>query len=274
MEVHIDLQQSIIPKIIHKQRGRLISPPLVLGQQQRLRNNFERRLRSRLLVTFKKIGNYVSSDLTNGQNSPTSLQSNKIDTDIGNAMTEHYSIVIDFFASRFMNTYSTKEEIDRFKRIINQFILLYGSQKIQSISNTTKRQINNIIKANLMDGLAIDRIAKNIRDLMEGNFTKYRATMIARTETHNAASFANHMIAVDMNVPAMKKRWISTADGRTRSFHSALNGVTVDMEEDFVVNVNGIEYYMSYPSDPRGGAINNINCRCVLAYVTEDDNIV
>ena len=43
------------------------------------------------------------------------------------------------------------------------------------------------------------------------------------------------------------------------------------MDEDFIVNVNGIEYRMQHPSDPRGGAVNNINCRCVLAYVMPDD---
>ncbi len=273
MEVHIGLQQSIIPKIIHKQRGRLISPPKILSTQQRIRNNFERRLRTRLIATFRKIGNYVATDISNGQRTPISLDI-KLERDIGDTMVEHYRIVIDAFSSRFLNTFQTKQEMNRFERVIQRFILLHGAQQITRISETTKKQIAQIIRNNALEGLAIDIIAKNVREFMQGNFTKYRATMIARTETHNAASYANHAIARDMNVPAMKKRWISTADGRTRSFHSALNGVTVDMEEDFVVNVNGIEYYMSYPSDPRGGAINNINCRCVLAYVTEDDNIV
>ena len=267
------MQQSIIHKIQTKQRGRLISPPKILGIQQRLRTNFERRLRARLISTFNKIGNYVGDDILNGQRTPISLDV-KLERDIGDTMIEHYRIVIDAFSSRFLNSFQTKEEMNRFERVIQRFILLFGAQQITRISETTKRQISQIIRNNALEGLGIDIIARNIKSFMQGNFTKYRATMIARTETHNAASYANHAIALDMNVPAMKKRWISTSDNRTRSFHASLNGVTVDMEEDFVVNVNGIEYYMSYPSDPRGGAVNNINCRCVLAYVTEDDNIV
>ena len=46
------------------------------------------------------------------------------------------------------------------------------------------------------------------------------------------------------------------------------------MEEDFVFVVGINQYRMSHPADPRGGAINNINCRCVLAYVIPEDNVV
>ena len=66
---------------------------------------------------------------------------------------------------------------------------------------------------------------------------------------------------------AMKKRWISVADGRTRSFHADANGQTVDMDEDFIVG--GMP--MAHAGDSRGGARNVINCRCVIAYADEND---
>jgi hypothetical protein len=46
------------------------------------------------------------------------------------------------------------------------------------------------------------------------------------------------------------------------------------MDEDFDVVVRGITYKMGYPSDPRGGAANVVNCRCTLIYVTPEDEVI
>ena len=43
-----------------------------------------------------------------------------------------------------------------------------------------------------------------------------------------------------------------------------MNGVEVDIDEDFIVNGRP----MAYAGDPRGGAGNVINCRCVILIVT------
>ena len=77
-----------------------------------------------------------------------------------------------------------------------------------------------------------------------------------------------------MNIPDLQKQWVSTSDDRTRSHHSAMNGTKIQMDEDFVVNVKGISYNMARPSDPRGGAVNVVNCRCVLLYVSPEDDVV
>ena len=42
-----------------------------------------------------------------------------------------------------------------------------------------------------------------------------------------------------------------------------------ELSEDEDFDINGTP--MSFPSDPKGGAKNVINCRCVLVYVDEDD---
>ena len=97
-----------------------------------------------------------------------------------------------------------------------------------------------------------------------------RAALIARTETHNAASYANHayhsQVRNDLGL-TMVKRWVSTGDTRTRPTHASANGQTVPMDEKFLVG--GVE--MEYAGDPAGGASNNVNCRCVIVYADEDD---
>ena len=55
-------------------------------------------------------------------------------------------------------------------------------------------------------------IGKNIRDALDGAFTRYRANTIARTETHSAASYANHQVNASLNIPNQMKRWVAVSD--------------------------------------------------------------
>ena len=65
----------------------------------------------------------------------------------------------------------------------------------------------------------------------------------------------------------LKKRWGATNDLRTRSAHTLANGQVRDMDEPF--EVGGEK--MMHTGDPNGKAKNNINCRCVIIYVDEQD---
>ena len=66
-----------------------------------------------------------------------------------------------------------------------------------------------------------------------------------------------------------KKRWLATQDERSRPSHLAVGGTTIPIEEDFIVG--GAR--MGYAGDPRGGARNVINCRCVILYTSDLDEI-
>ena len=65
----------------------------------------------------------------------------------------------------------------------------------------------------------------------------------------------------------MLKKWVATNDARTRTAHSLASGQIVDMNEDFTVDGTP----MSYAGDPKGGAKNVINCRCIIIYADEED---
>ena len=138
---------------------------------------------------------------------------------------------------------------------------------------------------NISNRMAV-RIFRRIQILREENMTleeisralaqefapigRARAALIARTETHGAATAANwtyHKKVADEFGVNMKKKWVATVDDRTRSHHSDANGQVVGMEESFVVD--GVN--MKYAGDPAGGAKNVINCRCQVVYVDEED---
>ena len=81
-------------RLLLKQRGKLIYPRKILVTQQRLRTNYERQVFTKLKRTFKNIGNYVASDIRNGQTKPVSMDT-KVEQDIGNVLVTHYRNVIN-----------------------------------------------------------------------------------------------------------------------------------------------------------------------------------
>ena len=256
-----------------KANGKVVYPRKEIATQARIRNSYERKLYVNLLKTFGNIGKQVSQDLNNGQRNPLSVEA--IEPQIGNILVEHYRQLFFEFGERTRNLFKNilKKQTE-FEQLIQDYLLVIGGLRITQISDTTRRQIMLIINAGHLDGLGQNAIARQIIEYTEGSFTAYRARMIARTETHQASIFANHKITEEQGIANLQKRWISTNDNRTRSHHRQLNGITIGMEEDFVFTVGINEYRMSHPADPRGGAINNINCRCVLAYVMPEDTII
>lgn len=155
-----------------------------------------------------------------------------------------------------------------FEAIVNQY---FTSRQLvlAGITERMATRIGNLIEQGRADNLTLPQIAQSVSSKFLP-ISRSRAALISRTETHNAASFANHSyhltVERDLGVK-MLKQWVATNDGRTRSAHSAANGQTVDMSEDFIVG--GVP--MGFAGDSRGGASNVINCRCVIVYADERD---
>lgn len=61
---------------------------------------------------------------------------------------------------------------------------------------------------------------------------------------------------------SVKKRWMSTFDFKTRDTHRQLDGQTVGVDEDFIVDGERI----GYPGDPTAEPALVYNCRCRLIY--------
>ena len=137
------------------------------------------------------------------------------------------------------------------------------------VTTRISNRVERIIISGREEGLTLVQIAQNIERNVRP-ITRTRAATIARTETHNAAGFAHHKYYEQVQTDygsKLLKRWAATNDLRTRSDHAAANGQVRDMNEDFIVGGAS----MAHTGDPKGGAKNNINCRCVIIYVDEQD---
>ena len=103
-----------------------------------------------------------------------------------------------------------------------------------------------------------------------------QAERIVRTEMNQAFSIAARVrgneIAAD--VPGMLHYWRSARDGRVRDTHATADsryrpgGSPGPIPWNKPFSVGGTS--MRNPHDPRGGAANNVNCRCVaIQYMRE-----
>ena len=141
---------------------------------------------------------------------------------------------------------------------------------LSGISTRLANRIDRGIRNGIIDGLTPAQIAKKISDDFLP-ISRTRAALIARTETHNAASTASNAYFLDAESYyglTMKKVWTATRDARTREAHLLADGQERDMNEPF--RVGGA--LMQYAGDSAGGAANVVNCRCVILYADKEDD--
>jgi hypothetical protein len=170
-----------------------------------------------------------------------------------------------------------KESIEEgWTRKVREYLGVYGGRKISEINTFTKRFVLRKLRPILIEGtdegLGIDQIARNIiRNIAEysGNFAKFRAERIARTEVISTANGAGLESAKTAGVAGLiRKRWFVTVDGRERSNHEQMRDhPAIPLDQDFrVPRREGGFDAMAHPGDPRGSAGNVINCRCSIVY--------
>ena len=86
----------------------------------------------------------------------------------------------------------------------------------------------------------------------------YRAEMITRTELLRAYNMASFGRAQDAKAAGVTKHeWRTAGDGRVRASHEALDGMVVEVGEEFAPGLR-------FPLDPQGDAEETIGCRCAV----------
>jgi len=257
-------------------RQRSISNRAETRRQLALRNNLEKRFFKRLNTLFRKFLNvqlhlYKQYGL---YNKDVAIQS--LNEDFMPLILTHYRRTFQVIYKSNEDKYFGNQKQDAFvfgrstdfESVVENY---FNSRQLILTGITTRmaNRISKLIEQGRADNLTLPEIAK----LVSSKFlpiSRSRASLIARTETHNAASFANHSyhqtVEADLGVKMLKK-WVATSDGRTRPAHASANGQIVDMNEDFIVG--GVP--MGYAGDSKGGVANVINCRCVIIYADERD---
>ena len=231
----------------------------------RARARFENGIERSLRGVFKRYGDESAKAYTNGRPTPS------IENGLRSVLHPHYRRVVPRFG-RMTFEAVTKQNNGFFRKLAEDYIATFGATAIKRISDTAKELINEIIDEGIAAGHGAAVVAVNIRKrLATGAVTRARARTIARTETHNAATYASQETAKDLDIPGLQKQWVAnTVGGRTRSTHLAMNGVTIGLDDKFSVpSLSGGFDEMDRPGDPTASAANVIQCRCSLIYVEE-----
>mgnify|MGYP001181271160 FL=1 len=264
-----------IKRLFNFRQGR-VSIAREIRQQARLRRNLERSVLRKLTSLFRKAIRTRAFIYTETSFFDATITANAINEELLPVMLQHYKRVFDAIYQYNENKYKRliKQEALVFDRNVDLDLIIneYFNERELFLVNVSQRianRIDKVIKDGQADGLTLREIARNIETQII-SISRSRAQLIARTETHNAASYANHnyhqRVKDDYGIP-MVKQWVATNDLRTRSIHADANGQKVPMDEDFTVG--GVP--MSFAGDSRGGAKNVINCRCVILYADEND---
>lgn len=91
----------------------------------------------------------------------------------------------------------------------------------------------------------------------------YRAEMITRTELLRAYNMASFGRAQDAKAAGVTKHeWRTAGDGRVRASHEALDGMVVEVGEEFAPGLR-------FPLDPMASPEDSVNCRCKVLPVFE-----
>jgi len=103
----------------------------------------------------------------------------------------------------------------------------------------------------------------------------YNAERILRTElnrTFNLAHYAQQQVGQEQI--DLRKRWIATADSRTRASHLRVHMETlanpIPTDQPFIVG--GAK--MMYPGDPAGPPEESIQCRCTMAVIVQEIGVI
>lgn len=189
---------------------------------------------------------------------------------VGDALATQTRKVIPIFWQETINSakcalplsYERKEasNVDQF---IEQWLTQYGLTKSTLIAETA---FEDAIKAarDLIGNrdFTTREVEKALREFF--GISRYRATTIALTETHQAAMYAvkESAVALQSNTGLrILKAWSSAKDSRTRDWHYTMDSSKrIPMEQKFIVNGE----LMDRPGDPSASASNLIRCRCAL----------
>lgn len=136
------------------------------------------------------------------------------------------------------------------------------SKRLYKYRDELASKISDAIARGFSFGYGYDRMALEISTITEANYRQ--ALRIARTEGGRVRSITTQKGYEEVKEKGvdLKKQWMATNDGRTRTDHSLLNGQIQEVDEDFKIG--------SYKAQgPRmfGIAEEDINCRCTTVTV-------
>lgn len=157
---------------------------------------------------------------------------------------------------------------DVWSEIINGYVADYAYRISNELSQTTIREIQNALKYGYEQSMNNNQLASYIRKRVQGEISRSRATLIARTEATTAANLGKEEGAKtyykEQNIQGYKL-YIGRNDVRERSDHLVLNDTLIPIEDNFDFGGE----LAQRPGALTLSANQRCNCRCTVQYMSE-----
>lgn len=153
---------------------------------------------------------------------------------------------------------------DWLREAAQDFILeVFEEPYWQAINQTTRDDIQLTLYRAIEDGLSIRDIAKQIQEHNGAQYSRARATMVARTESGAAMNFG-HRTAIerayeDTGLEAAAE-WLSILGTTTRPTHAEADGQQRPLDQPFIVG----GYECRFPGDFSLPPEERISCQCTI----------
>ena len=143
----------------------------------------------------------------------------------------------------------------------------YSARQIVLLQGTALSTLKRVTRQLFLDEAFKVAGATERARILQKRFDKLsymQAERIVRTEATTAANYAIQKSALTIYPKEqLKKRWITSMDGRERDWHGVANGQEVNMDGKFTVGGELLD------RAGMGSARNRINCRCVTMPVPQ-----
>lgn len=139
---------------------------------------------------------------------------------------------------------------------LNDVIEILSRQIVRTRTNAVTKAVED----GLMNGEAISSIAASLEENF--NFSPSAARLIAQTESTRSTNLGANQAyqeASQLGVQ-VRRQWLSARDSSTRDSHAYLDGVTVGVNEEFVLPSGSSGIGPASFNDPS----ENYNCRCTI----------
>ena len=129
------------------------------------------------------------------------------------------------------------------------------------------RKLTEQVTQGIIQGESLDKIAKRMAQAVSAQDWKFMRTyaQTAMSGAQNGGRQLSLQNAYSMGIK-VKKEWMATLDGHTRTEHRRLDGQKVNIYHPFQID----GYSIMYPGDPHAHPAMVYNCRCTLVGDLED----
>jgi hypothetical protein len=229
-----------------------------LAQHLRLMERFERSGRFFSRRILLKHGRFAAKAFEDDGRAGVAIALARGEKDHREYLARFFAAVASKFSQRVFDQFQTPQ-FD-YELELLRFIERHALEDALLIHGTTKAQIATVIALGEKEGAGAAVISKMIRE-QSITLSRSRAITIARTETHNAATFASQAAARSTGL-RLEKEWLAAIE------HIDADGQRQPMNEPYLVpGFDGTpSARMMRPGDRGAPGGQVINCRCGELY--------